>query len=107
MFVDESDDAGDTSATIVLSKLLATNDDIFTSTEYTWLMDMVNYTLQVTMMWLIMQSYVQHDMFHSLHQQIFLVSPHFPTIELKPEPVQREIGWALIDVIRKGSLQKK
>ena len=48
MFVDDSDDAGDTSATIVLSKLLATNDDIYSSTEYTWLMDMVNYTLQVT-----------------------------------------------------------
>ena len=48
MFVDDSDDAGDTSATIVLSKLLATSDDIYTSTEFTWLLDMVNYTLQVT-----------------------------------------------------------
>ena len=48
MFVDGSDDAGDTSATIVLSKLLVTNDDIYSSTEYAWLMDMpVNYTLQV------------------------------------------------------------
>ena len=55
MFVDGSDDAGDTSATIVLSKLLATNDDIYTSTEYAWLMDMVNYTLQVTREWLINQ----------------------------------------------------
>ena len=49
MFVDDSDDADDTRATIVLSKLLTTNDDIYTSTEYTWLLDMVNYTLQVIM----------------------------------------------------------
>ena len=49
MFVDDSDEAGDTSATIVLSKLLATNDDIYSSTEYSWLLDMVNYTLQVIM----------------------------------------------------------
>ena len=47
MFVAASDDGGDTSATIVLSKLLATNDEIYSSTEYTWLLDMVNYTLQV------------------------------------------------------------
>ena len=53
MFVDGSDDVGDISATIVISKLLATNDDIYTSTEYAWLMDMVNYTLQVTTEWVI------------------------------------------------------
>jgi hypothetical protein len=56
MFVDGGDDVGDTSATIVLSKILATNDDIYTSTEYTWLMDRpVNYTLHVTTEWLIKQ----------------------------------------------------
>ena len=52
MFEDDSDDGGDISATVVLSvsKLLAANDDIYTSTEYAWLMDMpVNYTLQVIM----------------------------------------------------------
>ena len=63
MFVDTSDDAGDTSATIVLSKLLATDDDIYSSTEYAWLLDMVNYTLQVTTMWVIKQ--------YVLHEQIF------------------------------------
>ena len=47
MIVAAGDDGGDTSATIVLSKLLATNDEIYSSTEYTWLLDMVNYTLQV------------------------------------------------------------
>jgi hypothetical protein len=51
MFVDDSGEAADTSAIIVLSKLLATNDDLYTSTEYTWLLDMVNYTLQVIREW--------------------------------------------------------
>ena len=51
MYVDDSDESGDTSATKVLSKLLATNDDLYTSTEYTWLLDMVNYTLQVIREW--------------------------------------------------------
>ena len=37
MSADESDDA----ARIVLSKLLATSDDLYTSTEYSWLVDMV------------------------------------------------------------------
>ena len=45
MSADESDNAGDTSARIVLSKLLADSDDFYTSTEYSWLVDMVNYTL--------------------------------------------------------------
>ena len=48
MSADDSDDAEDTSATKVLSRLLASSDDLYTSTEYSWLLDMVNYTMQVT-----------------------------------------------------------
>ena len=47
MSADDSDDAEDTSATKVLSRLLASSDDLYTSTEYSWLLDMVNYTMQV------------------------------------------------------------